>query len=108
MITNVFTVMETLQSTGDKTSYSDQSKLFRGFSDPSRLYIIEALGGWKQKCRRTGRVNDLSQPNVSNHLRGLADCGLLKNERDDRHIYCRLSDSRIDKILTQAEMLPRR
>lgn len=82
-----------------------KAKLFRGFSDPSRLSIIEVLREGKKSVGELVERTGLSQPNVSNHLRCLADCDLVRNERDGRYNYYRLSDDRIDDILTKSEQL---
>ena len=82
-----------------------KAKLFRGFADPSRLSIIEALRDGKKSVGKLVELTGLSQPNVSNHLRCLADCDLVRSERDGRYNYYRLSDDRIDNILGQSEQL---
>lgn len=82
-----------------------KAKLFRGFADPSRLKIIEALRNGSQSVGYLVEETGLSQSNVSNHLRCLSDCGLVSSEREGRYVYYRLSDSRINAILKQAEEL---
>ena len=82
-----------------------KAKLFRGFADPSRLSIIECLRSGKKSVGELAEATELSQPNVSNHLRCLADCDLVKNERNGRYIYYQLSDDRIDGILSLSERL---
>lgn len=82
-----------------------KAKLFRGFADPSRLSIIEALRGGPKSVGELVELTELSQSNVSNHLRCLADCDLVRSERDGRYIFYRLSDDRIDAILSQSEQL---
>jgi len=87
------------------TSVELKAKLFRGFSDPSRLQIIEALRNGPQSVGYLVEETGLSQSNVSNHLRCLSDCGLVLGEREGRYVYYRLSDSRINVILKQVEEL---
>ncbi|HEX6982439.1 MAG TPA: metalloregulator ArsR/SmtB family transcription factor [Balneolaceae bacterium] len=82
-----------------------KAKLFRGFADPSRLGIIEGLRDGPKAVGELAELTGLSQPNVSNHLRCLDDCDLVKSERDGRYIIYRLSDERIDTILEKAETL---
>ncbi|MEL7834953.1 metalloregulator ArsR/SmtB family transcription factor [Fodinibius sp. Rm-B-1B1-1] len=89
----------------DEESIRIKAKLFRGFSDPSRLSIIEALRDGKQSVSDLVDITGLSQPNVSNHLRCLADCDLVRKERDGRFNYYRLSDSRVHTILQESEQL---
>ncbi len=94
----------------DISEHNDQSirikaKLFRGFADPSRLLIIEALRNGKKSVGELVELTGLSQPNVSNHLRCLADCDLIRSERNGRYIFYKLSDDRINTILSHSEQL---
>lgn len=89
----------------NEQSIQVKARLFRGFSDSSRLSIVEALRNGKKNVGELVELTGLSQPNVSNHLRCLADCDLVRSERDGRYIYYRLSDVRIDRILSLAEQL---
>ncbi len=89
----------------DEQSIRIKAKLFRGFADPSRLRIIEALRNGKKSVGALVELTGLSQPNVSNHLRCLADCDLIRSERDGRYNYYKLSDARINIILSYSEQL---
>ncbi len=82
-----------------------QAKLFRGFSDPSRLSILEALRNGPRTVTEIIQATDLSQSNVSNHLCCLRDCGLVTTEQDGRFIYYHLSDPRVDRLLRLADEL---
>jgi len=48
---------------------------------------------------------DLSQPNVSNHLRCLTECGLVASKPEGRFVYYRLSDPRVSRMLALADEL---
>jgi DNA-binding transcriptional ArsR family regulator len=89
----------------DEQAIQIKAKLFRGFADPSRLTLIEVLRNGKRSVGELVEITGLSQPNVSNHLRCLADCDLVKKQRDGRYIYYRLSDPRITTILKKSEQL---
>lgn len=89
----------------DEQSIQVKAKLFRGLADPSRLALIEVLRQGKRSVGELVEITGLSQPNVSNHLRCLADCDLVKRERDGRYIYYSLSDARITLILQKSEQL---
>ena len=54
-----------------------KAKLFRGFSDVSRLSILEALRDGPLPVGSIVEKTGLSRTNVSNHLRCLADCDLV-------------------------------
>ena len=82
-----------------------KAKLFRGFSDPSRLSILEAL---RDDARSVGELVDatgLSQSNVSNHLACLLDCGLVEREPQGRRAIYRLADARVGALLGLADEL---
>lgn len=81
------------------------AKLFRGFSDPSRLAILDALRDGPRYVGEIVQKTALSQPNVSNHLRCLADCGLVRYERDGRFVRYALSDARVADLISLAETL---
>lgn len=82
-----------------------KAKLFRGLSDPSRLGILEALRSGPASVGELVTVTGLSQPNVSNHLACLLDCGLVSRSQKGRFVYYRLSDARVDGLLNNAEEL---
>ncbi len=76
-----------------------KSKLFRGFSDPSRLSMLEALRGGPLSVGEIATATALSQSNVSNHLGCLLDCGLVSREQQGRFVYYQLSDPRVALLL---------
>jgi DNA-binding transcriptional ArsR family regulator len=82
-----------------------QAKLFRGFSDPSRLSIMEALRTGPQTVTEIVRATGLTQPNVSNHLACLRDCGLVSAEPHGRFVHYKLSDARVAQLLAMADDL---
>ena len=83
------------------------ARLFRGFADPSRLAILEAL---RYSPRSVGEIVDvtgLSQPNTSNHLACLYGCGLVTREQRGRRVIYGLSDDRVAMLLDAARELLR-
>jgi DNA-binding transcriptional ArsR family regulator len=82
-----------------------KAKLFRGFSDPSRLAILHALRAGPQTVSEIVETSALSQPNVSNHLACLRDCGLVSAEQKGRYVSYRLSDERVARLLALADEL---
>lgn len=82
-----------------------KAKLFRGFADPSRLSIVEALHDGPLSVGEIVEATGLSQSNTSNHLSCLADCGLVVSERDGRFVNYRLSDERVAQLVGLAEEL---
>ena len=82
-----------------------RAKLFRGFSDPSRLSILEALRDGPLTVTEIVEATGLSQPNASNHLSCLRDCGLLSAEPHGRFVHYQLSDKRVAQLLRLADEL---
>jgi ArsR family transcriptional regulator, cadmium/lead-responsive transcriptional repressor len=82
-----------------------KAKLFRGFSDPSRLSILEALRGGSLTVTGIAETTKLSQSNVSNHLGCLRDCGLVVSEQNGRYVHYQLSDKRVAALLRLADEL---
>ena len=82
-----------------------KSKLFRGFSDSSRLSILEALRGGSRSVGEIVSTTGLSQSNVSNHLGCLLECGLVSREPRGRFAFYRLSDPRVEALLALADEL---
>lgn len=82
-----------------------KAKLFRGFSDPSRLSILDALRAGPLTVTEIVEVTGLSQSNTSNHLACLWDCGLVVREQQGRYVRYRLSDERVAALLGLADEL---
>jgi ArsR family transcriptional regulator, cadmium/lead-responsive transcriptional repressor len=82
-----------------------QAKLFRGFGDPSRLSILEALRKGPLTVSQIVETTGLTQPNVSNHLACLRDCGLATTSQQGRFVYYQLSDRRVGQLLRVADEL---
>jgi len=82
-----------------------QVKLFRGFSDPSRLCILEVLRDGPLTVSAIVEATELTQTNVSNHLGCLRECGLVTAKPKGRFVSYQLSDKRVGKFLLLAEEL---
>ncbi|MEA1977896.1 MAG: metalloregulator ArsR/SmtB family transcription factor [Chloroflexota bacterium] len=89
--------------TAQTSAIALKAKLFRGFSDPSRLSILECLLDGPRNVSEIVAATDLSQPNASNHLACLRDCGLVTAVQEGRYVYYRLSDDRVANVLTLAD-----
>jgi len=85
-----------------------RAALFHGFSDRSRLRILEALRGGELRVSDIIAETGLTQSNASTHLACLWDCGLVARERRGRQVFYRLIDgvadvfSAADRVLDQA------
>lgn len=91
-------------------AYMDETRaarLFSVLSEPVRLEILSAL------AKKSGCVSALqlavgrSQPNVSQHLRVLRDCGLVSSKREGRKICYSLAKEETRQLLEFAKKLGR-
>jgi len=82
-----------------------KARLFRGFSDMSRLLILEALRDGPLTVGTIVERTGLSRTNVSNHLRCLSDCDLVTSTSQGRYTLYQLSDPRVAKFLGLADEL---
>jgi ArsR family transcriptional regulator, cadmium/lead-responsive transcriptional repressor len=92
-----------LESTPSR--FALRAKLFRGFSDPSRLKILEALGPSPCTVGELVTQTGLSQSNVSNHLACMRDCGLVVAQPTGRYVTYAISDPRVHDLLQLADTL---
>ena len=86
----------------NKQAIKLKAKLFRGFSDPSRLGILEVLRQGPRTVTELVELTGLSQSNTSNHLSCLRECGLVVSEQRGRYVCYQLSDERIGALLETA------
>lgn len=82
-----------------------RAKLFRGFADPSRLAIIDALRAGPRPVGELVEATGLGQSNVSNHLACLLDCGLVARDQRGRYAFYALADGRVTELLALADGL---
>lgn len=82
-----------------------KAKLFRGFADPSRLSILNALRNGPLTVSEIVQQTGLNQSNVSNHLSCLRCCDLVVREQQGRFMYYELADMRIATLLDLADEL---
>ncbi|MUG93361.1 metalloregulator ArsR/SmtB family transcription factor [Scytonema sp. UIC 10036] len=80
-------------------------KLFRGFSDHSRMSILNALRSRPLTVNEIVEATGLNQSNVSNHLGCLRCCDLVVRQQQGRFVYYQLSDERIAQLLDLADEL---
>lgn len=81
------------------------AKLFRGFSDTTRLTILRILQAGPQTVSDIVAATGLSQPNVSNHLGCLRECNLVTTQQQGKYVVYSLSDERVGQLLSLAENL---
>jgi len=79
-------------------------KFFSSYSNPIRLAILEQLrDGEKTVSEIAEAIRDVSLTNLSNHLKCMRGCGILKVRREWRNLYYSVSDERILEIFSIAK-----
>ena len=81
------------------------AKLFRGFSDRTRLEILRCLAPGELRVTDLVKAIGGSQANISGHLACLKDCGLVEDRPVGRQVYYRIATSEVVDLLTAAERL---
>lgn len=83
----------------EQTELYDLANLYKIFSDPSRLSILNYLILHKACVYDISVVTNMSQSAVSHQLQYLRQMNVVKSERKGREIYYELSDDHIEKIM---------
>lgn len=71
------------------------AEVFRVMSAPMRLKIISSLCNGEKNVGQLLREIDTTQPNMSQHLNTLYQCGVLGKRREGVQIYYRIIDDRV-------------
>ncbi|MFZ5645725.1 MAG: ArsR/SmtB family transcription factor [Bacillota bacterium] len=82
-----------------------KSKIFKGFSDTSRLCIFEALKDGEKTVTELVAITGFGQSSVSNHLACLRECGLVLVRQEGKNNIYKLRDERVTQILQLVEEL---
>src|SRR5574341_1427688 len=71
---------------------------FKALADPGRLAILSALQGGERSVSELVRATGRSQPNVSQHLAGLAQAGFVGSRREGTFVFYRIVDPYVARI----------
>lgn len=82
-----------------------QSKVFKVFSDPNRLKILEHLREKECNVSKLCKLLDMKQSTVSQHLRLLKDCGAVIAEKNGREVIYSIRDEKVLEMLELSEEL---
>lgn len=85
--------------------YELKAKLYKVFSDPTRLRILERLKKGEANVSQLCNTLSLKQSTVSQHLRMLKECGAVTARKDGREIFYSIRDPRFVDILELGEEL---
>ena len=76
----------------------ETAKLLKAISDKNRLKIIDLLSCGKMcVCKITENL-DLSQPNISHHLKVLKEAGLIKSTKRGKWVDYELKREKLEEL----------
>lgn len=89
----------------DEEAINSETRIFKALADPNRLKILKLLKeGELCACELTIALSN-SQSTVSHHLSALKNAGLIKERKEGKWSYFRLSEGAVIEILNQAKLL---
>ncbi|MBN7773252.1 ArsR/SmtB family transcription factor [Clostridium aminobutyricum] len=77
------------------------AELFKTFSDPTRLKIINALILSEMCVCDIAALLNMNQPAISHHLKVLRQAELIKYRREGKTVYYSLDDEHIELLFKQ-------
>jgi ArsR family transcriptional regulator, cadmium/lead-responsive transcriptional repressor len=95
-----------VEAVDERAALTAASCLFHGFSDPSRLAILQHLALGEHRVVDLTEHLGLAQSTVSKHLACLRDCGLVKSRPVGRASVFSLTQAEaVNRLLAAAEDL---
>jgi len=85
-----------------------EATIFKAMADPCRLVILKFLREGEFCVCEIMAALDKPQSTISHHLSILKDTGLVKERRDGKWSYYRLSDGAIIEMMNQVKLLAER
>ncbi len=80
---------------------ADMAGLFKAFSDPTRLKIINALMLSQMCVCDLAALLNMTQPAISHHLKTLRQTRLIKFRREGKMVYYTLDDEHVALLFKQ-------
>ncbi len=75
-----------------KESYTKEATIFKAFCDENRLKILVLLkNGEMCGCKLIEALN-ITQPNLSHHMKILCDSGVVEGRKDGKWTYYKISE----------------
>ena len=86
----------------DERLLDESVLLLKGFADATRLKILCLLREGEVCVHTVVEAMDISQSGVSHQLRILRDARLVRSRKEGRHVYYRLADEHVERLLENA------
>ncbi len=79
------------------------ARVFKALGHPVRVAIIRCAMGEGMCVGELRECLDRNQPNISQHLSVLRECGLVVPERDGNRVRYRIADERVEGLCRSVE-----
>ncbi len=79
--------------------YQLHASVCKGFADPKRLILINALRDGERSVTELCDVTGITQTNASQHLSILKNKGLVSSRRDGQRVYYTVTSPKINEAL---------
>lgn len=93
------TKMENNNCIDTKTSLDTRTKFIRGFSDKTRLQILDCLLEEEKTVSQIVNAIQGNQSNISQHLSCLKGCGIITGRQEGKYVYYQLANHKIKLLL---------
>ncbi len=77
-----------------------KAKFIRGFSDKTRLQILESIKDKEKTVSQIVEELQGNQSNISQHLACLKGCGIIVGRQEGKYVYYGLSNEKIKEMLS--------
>ncbi|MEN8041133.1 MAG: metalloregulator ArsR/SmtB family transcription factor [Actinomycetota bacterium] len=79
--------------------YQLHASVCKGFADPKRLILINALRDGERSVTELCEITQIQQANASQHLAILKSKGLVTSRREGQRVYYKVTSSKINEAL---------
>jgi ArsR family transcriptional regulator len=97
--------LQSLSASISLKKLKEETRLFKAFSDSTRLKILKLLTHRKMCVCELNLAIDTSQPTISHHLNILENAGLIHGERHGKWMFYSMSNDMVFHILKKFEEL---
>lgn len=91
--------LEALSASMSSNRLRAEARVFKAFSDPTRLKILKLLSHRKMCVCELNLAIDTSQPTISHHLNILENAELIRSDRQGKWIFYSISDDVVSYLL---------
>nr|WP_240545869.1 metalloregulator ArsR/SmtB family transcription factor [Paenibacillus artemisiicola] len=80
-----------------------KAKFIRGFSDKTRLQILDCIKTSEKTVSEIVVALNGNQSNISQHLACLKGCGVLVSRQEGKHVYYSIRNEQVTQLLDLME-----